>query len=55
MCTHIEENSGSGVVFALDGLDEYSPEVVDNLLYNLIRREYLPDSIVIVASLKRIT
>ena len=50
MCTHIEENSGRGVVFALDGLDEYSPEADDNLLYNLIRREYLPNSIVIVAS-----
>ena len=50
MCSHIEESSGRGVVFALDGLDEYSPESSDNLLYNLIRRECLTNSVVIVAS-----
>ena len=50
LCTYIEENSGRGVVFALDGLDEYSPQSKNNVLYNLIKREYLPNSVVIVAS-----
>ena len=50
LCAQIEQNSGRGVVFALDGLDEYSPESADNLLHNLIKRECLTNSIVIVAS-----
>ena len=50
MCAHIEKSSGKGVVFALDGLDDYSPELKDNLLYKLIKRECLPNSVVIVAS-----
>ena len=50
MCACIEDNSGKGVVFALDGLDEYSPDLKSNLLHSLIKREYLTNSVVIVAS-----
>ena len=50
MCAHIEKSSGRGVVFALDGLDEYSPKSSNNLLYELIKRERLTNSVVIVAS-----
>ena len=46
----IEKDSGRGVVFALDGLDEYSPESKDNFLYHLIKRDCLVKSVVIVAS-----
>ena len=46
----IEKDSGRGVVFALDGLDEYSPESKDNFLYQLIKRDRLVNSVVIVAS-----
>ena len=46
----IEKDSGGGVVFALDGLDEYSPESKDNFLYRLIKRDRLVNSVVIVAS-----
>ena len=50
ICTNIERESGRGVVFALDGLDEYCPESKCNLFYNLIKRERLANCIVIVAS-----
>ena len=46
----IEKDSGGGVVFALDGLDEYSPESKDNFLYQLIKRDRLVNSVAIVAS-----
>ena len=46
----IEKDSGRGVVFALDGLDEYSPESKDNFLHRLIKRDRLVNSVVIVAS-----
>ena len=51
--THIEDNQGEGVVFALDGLDEYSPEKKyekTTFVHKLIKGEVLPNSIVIVAS-----
>ena len=52
MCKLIERNSGKGVVFALDGLDEYSPksEEPDNFIYKLIDGKQLTNAIVIVAS-----
>ena len=50
MHSFIEKDSGGGVVFALDGLDEYSPESKDNFLYQLIKRDRLVNSVVIVAS-----
>ena len=46
----IEKDSGRGVVFALDGLDEYSPESKNNFLYQLIKKGRLVNSVVIVAS-----
>lgn len=51
MCSCINENNGKGVAFALDGLDEYCPnKKKESLIYKLIRREYLPKSVVIIAS-----
>ena len=51
MCKDIEKSNGEGVVFIFDGLDEYRPqEKKDNLIYDLIRGNYLPLSVVIVAS-----
>lgn len=46
----IEKDSGRGVVFVLDGLDEYSPESKDNFLYHLIKRNRLVNAVVVVAS-----
>ena len=51
MCKVIENSNGKGVVFIFDGLDEYRPqEKKENLIYDLIRGNYLPLSVVIVAS-----
>ena len=51
MCEDIEKNNGEGVVFIFDGLDEYRPqEKKENLIYDLICRNCLPLSVVIVAS-----
>ena len=51
MCKVIENSNGKGVVFIFDGLDEYHPqEKKENLIYDLIRGNYLPLSVVIVAS-----
>ena len=52
MCTQIESNLGAGVVFALDGLDEYCPDkkCKSTFIHKLIKGEVLPKSIVIVAS-----
>ena len=49
MCKLIEETSGRGVVFALDGLDEYLPKS-DNFVYSLIEGEQLSNAVVVVAS-----
>ena len=47
----IEERNGKGVCFILDGLDEYSPpNEKDSLIYKLINRYDLTESIIIVAS-----
>ena len=51
--TRIEDNQGEGVVFALDGLDEYCPDKKDmktTFVHKLIKGQILPRSIVIVAS-----
>ena len=51
--TQVEDNQGKGVVFALDGLDEYCPEKKERkttFIHKLIKGEVLPNSIVIVAS-----
>ena len=52
MCKLIEKNSGKGVVFALDGLDEYSPKLGEsgNFIYSLIEGKQLTNAVVIVAS-----
>ena len=53
ICTQIEKDQGKGVVFALDGLDEYCPEKKERkktFIHRLIKGEVLPKSIVIVAS-----
>ena len=53
ICTQIKGNQGRGVVFALDGLDEYCPEKKERkttFIYKLIKGEVLPKSIVIIAS-----
>ena len=49
----IEISEGKGIVFALDGLDEYCPEKKKKsatFIHRLIEGEVLPKSIVIVAS-----
>ena len=51
--TQIENDEGKGVVFALDGLDEYCPEkkkYKSTFIHKLICGEVLPKSIVTVAS-----
>ena len=53
LLAQIKGNHGKGVVFALDGLDEYSPkkkEMNTTFIHKLIKGEILPKSIVIVAS-----
>ena len=53
ICIQIENGEGKGVVFALDGLDEYCPEKKNyrlTFVHKLIKGEVLPKSIVIVAS-----
>ena len=49
MCKLIKETGGRGAVFALDGLDEYSPKS-DNFVYSLIEGRQLTNAVVIVAS-----
>ena len=44
-------NSGEGLCFILDGLDEYSPTKKNKtMIFQLIKRNILPKSVVIVAS-----
>ena len=53
LLAQIKGNHGKGVVFALDGLDEYSPKKKERkttFIHKLIKGEILPKSIVIVAS-----
>ena len=47
----LEERNGKGVCFIFDGLDEFSPRDGSNsIIYKIIRKEYLNQSAVIVAS-----
>ena len=49
--THMEEFSGEGVCFIIDGLDEYqSRDDRNTTIYKLLRKRLLPNSMVIVAS-----
>ena len=46
-----EENSGEGLCFILDGLDEYQPKAIKNtFIFKLIKRLRLPSAVVIIAS-----
>ena len=46
-----EVHNGEGLCFILDGLDEYSPKSkIKTFIFQLIKRQLLPKSIVIVAS-----
>ena len=46
-----EENSGEGLCFILDGLDEYRPKSKKNtFIFKLIKRLHLPNAVVIIAS-----
>ena len=47
---YAEKHSGLGLCFILDGLDEYSPNSGDNYIYSLIKRQILPNALIIVAS-----
>jgi Ran GTPase-activating protein (RanGAP) involved in mRNA processing and transport len=47
----LEERDGKGVCFIFDGLDEFSPrDKRDSVVHQIIRKEYLSQSSVIVAS-----
>ena len=47
----LEERNGEGVCFIFDGLDEFSPPDGEySIVYKIIHREYLSQSIVIIAS-----
>ena len=51
ICEYIEKNSGKGIIFVLDGLDEYCPKKrKETLIHQLIQGVRLPNSVVIVAS-----
>ena len=51
ICNCIVKNGGKGIVFVLDGLDEYRPKNKhNNFIQELIRGDRLQSSIVIVAS-----
>ena len=47
----LEESDGEGACFVIDGLDEYKErDNPDNVIYQLINKEYLPKATIIVAS-----
>ena len=58
--SHINRTSGKGMVFALDGLDEYSPHISDSnadgfltsedFIFMLIKGQKLPHAMVVVTS-----
>ena len=50
LSSHIALQSGEGVVFALDGLDEYSPKSKDDFIHKLITKRTLPKSTVLITS-----
>ena len=51
ICACINKDGGKRVVFALDGLDEYCPKKrKETYIHQLIQRQRLPNSVVIVAS-----
>ena len=51
LTSYMERTLGEGVVFILDGLDEYAPgSNQDNLIFKLITKKFFSKSIVIVSS-----
>ena len=51
LSSFIERNLGEGVVFLLDGFDEYAPDAVENnFITKLIMKEFCTESIVVVSS-----
>ena len=51
ICTTITATDGKGVVFILDGLDEYCPKKKkDSVVYKIIERKFFSSSVTIVAS-----
>ena len=51
LSSYIERNLGDGVVFLLDGFDEYAPGAVENnFITKLIMKEFCTKSIVVVSS-----
>ena len=51
LTAYIEGMKGEGVVFILDGFDEYASGANwDNFVYNLIAKQVFPESVVIVSS-----
>ena len=47
---YAEKHSGLGLCFILDGLDEYSPNSSGDYIVSLIKRQILPNALVIVSS-----
>ena len=50
LCSQITLSGGEDVVFALDGLDEYSPQSKDDFIHKLMTKRTLPKSTIIVTS-----
>lgn len=51
MLTYLTDNNGKGACFIMDGLDEYNMEENnESIVSKIIRKEYLPRSMVIVSS-----
>ncbi len=48
--TYVHRRSGLGLYLILDGLDEYIPRKDKTFIFDLIKKEILPKSVVIVAS-----
>ena len=47
----LDNNDGEGACFIIDGLDEYKErDNQDNVIYQLLHKEYLPKAMIIVAS-----
>ncbi len=50
ICDFAVKHQGLGFCFILDGLDEYQPSDNECFIHNLIRKDILPNAIVIVSS-----
>ena len=51
LSSHFERNCGEGVVFILDGFDEYAPGASEqNFVYKLIMKQFFPKSVIVISS-----